>query len=340
MIAKKNIPQIHRPRRLRRTPSLRAMIRQTYLHPNQLIQPLFITTGHDVYHEVTSMPGVYQLSLDYLEKELQALKAVGVLNVLLFGLPAVKDDDGLSSISDDGIVQKAIRLCKKIMPDMTIIADACFCEYTSHGHCGVIHERHGKLDIDNDATLLNLAAQAVSFAKAGADIIAPSGMIDGMVGAIRVALDEAGYWDLPIMSYSVKYASHCYGPFREAAHGAPQFGDRKSYQADFSNSFEALREASLDIAEGTDFLMVKPATLYLDIIYKLKQHYPEIPLVAYHVSGEYAMIKAASQQGWLNEKEIVLESMLAIRRAGADIIITYYAKEIASWLGAAANECV
>jgi porphobilinogen synthase len=325
-------PLIHRPRRLRRTPALRQMLKQVHLDIAQLIQPLFITVGENIRREIKSMPDVFQLSVDNLDEELNSLQAVGISHVLLFGIPAEKDELGSASWCDEGIIQQAIRRCKALIPEMTVIADCCFCEYTSHGHCGVITENRDTVELDNDKTLLNLAKQAVSFAKAGADIIAPSGAIDGMVGVIRAALDEAGYTHVAIMSYSVKYASHFYGPFREAAEGAPQFGDRKSYQLDYALSAEALREADLDVNEGADFLMVKPAMPYLDIIYKIKARYPEFPLVAYQVSGEYAMIKAAAEQGWLDENAVVLESLLAIKRAGADIIITYYAKQVAKWL--------
>jgi len=322
-----------RPRRLRANEALRAMVRDTHLRVEQLIQPIFVKTGSNKKDAIASMPGIYQFTLDKLAEEITELQKVGIQQVILFGIPAYKDDEGSASWQDDGIVQQAINVIKEIVPEMTVIADCCFCEYTSHGHCGVIGEHNGIKDVDNDKTLVLLAKQAVSLAKAGADIIAPSGAIDGMVLAIREALDELGFQQLPIMSYTAKYASHFYGPFRDAADGAPQFGDRKTYQADFANSHLALREAALDIEEGADFLMVKPAMPYLDIIYKLKQHYPEMPMVAYQVSGEYAMIKAAAQNGWLDETKVMLEALIAIKRAGADVIITYFAKDVAISLG-------
>jgi len=321
-----NIPI--RLKRMRRTPSSRSMMRETYLHPEQLIAPIFVSEIHTTPHEVTSMPGVYQLPLSSLQKEIETIASLNIQAVLLFGLPAEKDDTGDCSLKSDGIVQQAIRRIKSFNPKLTVIADVCFCEYTRHGHCGILDGDY----IDNDKTLQQLAKQAVSFAKAGADWVAPSSMTDGMVSAIRKALDNAGFEQVAILSYAVKYSSHFYGPFREAALGAPQFGDRKTYQMDFCNAEEALREAALDVTEGTDLLMVKPAIHYLDIIHRIKTHFPEVPLCAYYVSGEYAMLKAAAKAGILDEKQAMLESHIAIARAGADLIITYFAKELAQLL--------
>ncbi len=321
-----------RLRRLRRTPALRALVQETTLHVNDLIQPIFIRHGTDVRQPISSMPGCYQLSVDQLSQEIAQIVTLGIPGVLLFGIPSHKDKDGNISCEKDGIVQQAIRAIKDMAPDLVVIVDVCLCEYTDHGHCGPVNEKTGQLDVDNDATLTILAKQAVSLARAGADVIAPSGMIDGMVAAIRDGLDTADYHHIPILSYAVKYASSLYGPFREAAEGAPQFGDRRTYQMNPANAAEALREAELDVAEGADMLMIKPAVAYLDVIFRIKQQYPEIPLAAYHVSGEYAMIKAAAEKGWLDEKRVVMETLLSIKRAGADIIITYYAKDAAQWL--------
>lgn len=319
----------HRPRRLRQNFAMRALLRETQLSVQQLVMPLFIKSGEGIKQPITSMPGQYQLSLDKLPAELLEIKNLGIPAVLLFGLPSYKDEVGSSAWQDDGIIAKAISVCKEVAPEILVIADVCFCEYTSHGHCGVLSECGQDVQVDNDATLENLAKQAVCLAQAGADIIAPSGMMDGMVGAIREALDENDFSQTPILSYAVKYASAFYGPFREAAEGAPQKGDRNTYQMDPANANEALKEAELDVQEGADMLMVKPAIHYLDIIFRLKMNFPQIPLAAYHVSGEYAMLKAAGQNGWLNEEKAMLESLLAIKRAGADVIITYYAKEAA-----------
>ena len=321
-----------RLRRLRQHPQLRALIRETSLSINDVVLPLFIRHGEKIKNQIASMPGQYQLSVDQLPKEIAEITQLKIPAVLLFGIPAHKDNVGSASYDDQGVIQKAIASIKKTAPGLLVMADVCFCEYTDHGHCGQVHTINGRVDVDNDATLELLAKQAVSFAKAGADVIAPSGMIDGMVQAIRSGLDHAGFTHIPILSYSTKYASAMYGPFREAAEGAPQFGDRKSYQMDIANSAEAMRETALDVLEGADMLMVKPAHTYLDVIYRIKQAYPEIPLAAYHVSGEFAMLKAAAQQGWLDEKKSVLEVLTAIKRAGADFIITYYAKELAQWL--------
>lgn len=329
---------VNRPRRLRRTPGLRAMVRETNLSADDFIYPLFVTHGRGVRHPIASMPGIFQLSIDQLAAEAAVLQELGVPAVLLFGLPAAKDPIGLENFADDGIVQQAIRTLKKISPDLVVVTDVCLCEYTDHGHCGLLngHEHHhAYLEagyVLNDETLPILAQVALSHAAAGADIIAPSGMIDGMVSTLRAALDEHGFAHLPIMSYAVKYASAFYGPFREAAGGAPKFGDRKTHQMDPANAREALREAAIDVAEGADFLMVKPALSYLDVIHRLREHHPELPLVAYNVSGEYAMIKAAAANGWLDEQRVVLETLTSIKRAGADLIITYFAKDAATWL--------
>lgn len=314
-----------RLKRMRRTPITRAMVRETHLHPAQLIAPLFIHETLQVKQPIKTMPGQYQLSLNSLSEEIDTLSTLGIPAVLLFGIPTHKDASGHASLQDNGIIQQAIRRIRYLNPDLVIIADVCLCEYTDHGHCGVLKGEH----IDNDATLAVLAAQSVSYAQAGADWIAPSSMTDGMVSAIRQGLDDAGYLETAILSYAVKYSSGFYGPFRDAAEGAPKFGDRKTYQMDFANAREALREATLDVEEGADMLMVKPAMNYLDIIFRIKQHFPGIPLSAYQISGEYAMIKAAVSQGLVNEEEAILESLTAIKRAGADLIITYFAKEAA-----------
>jgi porphobilinogen synthase len=317
-----------RLRRLRQTPAIRSLIQETRLHPSQFIAPLFISETLISKKAINSMPGCFQLTLHDLEAEIAEITELGIPAVLLFGLPAYKDASGSSALQDQGIIQQAIRLIKKINPDLLVISDLCFCEYTDHGHCGIIENQQ----LCNDATLELLAQQAVSHAKAGADWIAPSGMIDGMVVAIRQALDQNGFQNTAILSYAVKYSSCLYGPFREAADGAPQFGDRKSYQMDPANAAEGLREAAVDLAEGADLLMVKPAGFYLDVIYRIKQRYPEIPLCAYQVSGEFSMIKNAANQGLISEEKAMLESLIAIKRAGADIIITYFAKDIARYL--------
>lgn len=316
-----------RHRRLRSSQAMRSLVRETDVTVHDLIYPLFVVEGEKVKKEVPSMPGVYQLSLDYLEAEMQELDQLGVQAVILFGVPAHKDETGTGAYSDTGIIQAATRLIKATVPEVLVIADTCLCEYTSHGHCGVI-EHDG---VNNDASLELLARAAVSQAKAGADIIAPSNMMDGFVVTIRGALDEAGFSHIPIMSYAVKYASAFYGPFRDAAGSSPEFGDRNTYQMDPANRLEALRETESDVAEGADFLIIKPALPYLDIIRDVKNNH-HVPLVTYNVSGEYAMIKAASQNGWLDEKAVVMEKMIAMKRAGADMIITYFAKDVAKWL--------
>lgn len=317
-----------RPRRLRRREALRKMVRETHLRREDLIYPMFVAPGRGVRQEVASMPGVSRLSPDLLVEEAREVAGLGIPALLLFGLPQKKDDTGSEAASPKGTVQQAVRQLKKAVPDLLIITDVCLCGYTSHGHCGLIHQG----EVDNDATLEVLAQIAVSHAEAGADIVAPSDMMDGRVGAIREALDERGLEMTPILSYAVKYASSFYGPFREAAESAPAFGDRRGYQMDPANAREALREAALDVEEGADILMVKPAMPYLDIIAQLAGEF-DLPLAAYQVSGEYAMLKAAAQKGWLDEEAVMLESLTAIKRAGADLILTYFAKQAAPLVG-------
>ena len=318
---------ITRLRRLRATPTLRDMVRETQLNAQDFIYPMFAVHGEAVRRPVSSMPGVYQLSVDQLVREAQECYTLGIPALILFGVPAHKDAEGSENFSDDGIVQRAIRAIKAVLPQMILIADVCMCEYTDHGHCGIVRDSQ----IDNDATLEILGRAAVSYARAGADIVAPSGMMDGMVAAIRSALDGAGFPNVSILSYAIKYASAFYGPFREAAEGAPKFGDRKTYQMDPANAREALRELELDIEEGADIVMVKPALPYLDIVYRVRQA-THLPVAAYNVSGEYAMVKAAAANGWLDERAVVLELLTSIKRAGADMILTYHAKDAARWL--------
>lgn len=318
-----NIPL--RLSRLRSSPMSRALVRETRLNTQQFIAPLFISEQLTEAKEISAMPGQYQLSLDCLPKEIETLSVLGIPAVLLFGIPGKKDAYGSESFNKNGIIQRAIKKIRSVNKEILIITDLCFCEYTDHGHCGVLHGER----INVEHTLDLLGKQAVSHAEAGADWVAPSGMTDGMVGAIRFALDAAGYQHIPILSYSAKYCSCLYGPFREAAQGAPQFGDRKAYQMDPANSEEALRETTLDLDEGADMIMVKPAGFYLDIIYKLKQHFSDIPLCAYQVSGEYSMIKIAAKHHLINEEQAIIESLTAIKRAGADFIISYFAKDIA-----------
>jgi porphobilinogen synthase len=313
---------IHRPRRLRRTPALRALVRETLLTPDDFILPLFACPGQNVRREISSMPGVFNLSVDEIVREAAGAYELGVRGVILFGLPESKDESASGAYHLEGIVQQAVRGIKGAVPDLIVIADTCLCEYTSHGHCGVVRDG----EVLNDESLELLARTAVSQAQAGADIVAPSAMMDGQVGAIREALDEAGLSDTPIMSYAVKYASAFYGPFREAADSAPAFGDRRAYQMDPPNAREAIREAELDVLEGADILMVKPATVFLDILKMMRERF-DLPLAAYHVSGEYALIKAAAQKGWIDEQRVMMETLTSIKRAGADIIITYYARE-------------
>lgn len=315
---------LYRPRRLRRSENLRSLIRETELRSTDLILPLFVTEGRGVRRPVSSMPGVAQTSVDELLRDAEEAQELGIPAVLLFGIPDEKDEVGSSGYASTGVVQRAIRALKRELPDLLVITDVCLCEYTSHGHCGVVHAG----DVDNDATLDLLARMAVSHAEAGADVVAPSDMMDGRVGSLRVALDSAGFGSTAILAYSVKYASAFYGPFREAAESTPQFGDRRGYQMDPANADEAVREARLDVAEGADLLMVKPALAYLDIIRRVKDE-TGYPLVGYHVSGEYAMILAAAERGWLDAEAAMWEATLSIRRAGADAVISYYARELA-----------
>ncbi len=318
---------IVRLRRLRRTAVLRDLVRETRLDPRQFIYPLFVRTGRRVREPIPSMPGQFRLSVDELVTEVESARALGIGAVLLFGLPDAKDAFGSGAYAEEGIVQGAVRALRAAQPDLVVMTDVCLCEYTAHGHCGVLRDD----EVDNDATLELLAKTAVSQAAAGADIVAPSAMMDGQVGAIRRALDEASLPQVAIMAYSAKHASAFYGPFRDAAGSAPQFGDRRGYQMDPANAREAGREIALDIAEGADIVMVKPALAYLDVIARARASVP-VPLAAYNVSGEYAMVKAAAQQGWLDERRTVTEILTAIARAGADLVITYHAKEAATWL--------
>lgn len=323
-----------RHRRLRGSAAIRSLVRETRITPDQLIYPLFVVEGSDVKREISSMPGVFQLSLDRLEEEAAELKQLGIRSVLMFGVPDEKDETASSAYAEDGIVQRAIRRLKELDRELLVVADTCVCEYTSHGHCGIVghtHPHSDQLDVLNDPSLELHVKTAVSQAKAGADIIAPSNMMDGFVAAIRSGLDANGFAHVPIMSYAVKYASAYYGPFRDAAQSAPQFGDRKTYQMDPANVREALREAESDVVEGADFLMVKPALAYMDVIRAVREQF-EQPLVAYNTSGEYSMVKAAAINGWIDERAVVLETLTGMKRAGADIIITYHAKDAARWL--------
>jgi len=321
-----SFPQI-RMRRLRRTEALRAMVRETQVEIGDLIYPLFVVEGSQAKQEIASMPGIYRYSNDLLPGEVEDIAKLGIPAVILFGIPEKKDEVGSSAYDPEGVIQQAIRTIKKTTPELLVVTDVCLCEYTSHGHCGVVVDGY----VDNDKTLGLLARTALSYAEAGADVVAPSDMMDGRVKAIRRALDKNGFQDTPILAYAAKYASAFYGPFREAAESTPQFGDRRSYQMDPPNWREALREVEQDIAEGADMVMVKPALPYLDVIRRVRDTF-NYPLAAYSVSGEYAMVKAAAQQGWLDERRIVLETLTAIKRAGADIIITYYARDAARWL--------
>jgi porphobilinogen synthase len=321
-------PKIHRPRRRRRTDALRRLVREHQLDPADFIQPIFVVHGSKVEREIASMPGVHHLSADdALDREVDRIRGLGISAVLLFGLPAAKDEIGSENFAPDGIVQQALRRIRARHQDLLLLTDVCCCEYTSHGHCGVL--RDGR--VDNDATLEILGRVAMTHAQAGADIVAPSGMMDGMVAAIRSALDGAGHADVAILSYAVKYASAYYGPFREAADSAPAFGDRREYQMDPANVREAILEAALDEAEGADMLMVKPALAYLDVVRAVRER-TSLPLVAYNVSGEYSMVKAAGRLGWIDERRVVMETMMGMRRAGADAIISYHAKDVAAWL--------
>ena len=318
---------IHRPRRLRRTEALRRMVRETDLRPSDFIYPLFVVEGRGVRKPVPSMPGIDNLSVDLAVEEAKRARAVGVPAVILFGIPGHKDPRGTGAWAEDGIVQKALRAMKEAVPELQLLADICLCEYTDHGHCGVIHGG----EVDNDQSLPLLAQMAVSCARAGADIVAPSDMMDGRVAAIRTALDGAGLSRIPILSYAAKYASGFYGPFREAAQSTPQFGDRRGYQMDPGNVREALKEVALDLDEGADLVMVKPALSYLDVITKVKQRF-DVPLAAYNVSGEYAMVKAAAANGWIDGERVMMEVLTSIKRAGADLILTYHAVEAAELL--------
>jgi porphobilinogen synthase len=319
-------PQV-RMRRLRKNEPMRRLFRETSLGVDDLIYPLFVIHGRGVRREVKSMPGVFQYSVDKLAREAKEITALGINAVLLFGIPQGKDEVGSLAHQPDGVIQQAIRVIKKAAPELLVITDVCLCEYTSHGHCGVVVDG----DVDNDKTLDLLARMSLSHAEAGADIVAPSDMMDGRVKAIREALDDSGFVDLPIMSYAVKYASAFYGPFRDAAQSAPQFGDKRSYQMDSANVREALREAEQDVSEGADIIMVKPALAYLDVISKVYDKFNH-PIAAYNVSGEYSMVKAAAARGWIDERRIVMEILTSIKRAGADVIITYHAKDVARWL--------
>lgn len=318
---------MNRTRRLRRSENIRRLVRENSLQLNDLVYPIFIEEGQGIETEIASMPGIKRFSLDTISKELDEISQLDIPAILLFGIPSSKDEIGSETWNDQGIIQQAIRFIKKHYPQLYVITDVCFCEYTSHGHCGIIHDN----DVDNDATLVNIAKQVISHAKAGADMVAPSGMMDGMIAAIREALDQSGFPNLPVMSYAVKYASAFYGPFRDAADSTPSFGDRRTYQMDPSNRDEALREANFDDQEGADILMVKPALSYLDIIRDLKNNFDR-PVACYNVSGEYAMIKAAGEKGWIDEEKVMMESLLSMKRAGADIIITYFAKDVAKFL--------
>jgi len=316
-----------RPRRLRGTPTMRRMVRETSLSVDDLIYPLFVDETISEPRPIGSMPGVSRLPLSHVGKAVKDAAAAGIPGVIFFGIPANKDAIGTEAWNDDGIVQRAVREAKDASPETCVIADSCFCEYTDHGHCGVLHGEH----VDNDETLENLQKEVVSYARSGVDMIAPSGMMDGMIGAIRSALDDNGFSNTPVMSYAVKYASAYFGPFRDAADSAPSFGDRSGYQMDPANSREAIKEAMLDIAEGADILMVKPALAYMDIIHAVKEA-TDVPMAVYNVSGEYAMVKAAAEKGWIDERRVVLETMLGFKRAGADMILTYHAMDVARWL--------
>ena len=318
---------IYRPRRLRANENLRRLVRETHLSVDDLIYPMFVVHGENIANEISSMPGCYQYSVDKLVNAAKELASLGIPATILFGIPETKDPLGVEAYSEDGIIQQAVRAIKDAVPDLIVITDVCLCEYTDHGHCGIIEDG----EVLNDPTLDLLVKESLSHAHAGVDVIAPSDMMDGRVGAIRDALDDEGYDHIPIMAYSAKYASAFYGPFREAAESAPQFGDRRSYQMDPANAEEALREVALDIEEGADIVMVKPALSYLDIIHQVKTEF-QMPVAAYNVSGEYTMVKAAAQNGWIDEKRVALELLTSIKRAGADMILTYFAKSAVEWI--------
>jgi len=330
---------IFRPRRTRHSPGLRALVRETHLAPTDFIYPLFVRHGREIKSEITSMPGVFQWSVDQLPGEIESIARLGIPAVILFGIPEEKDPIGQENFDSNGIVQQSIRAIKDSVPEMVVITDVCLCEYSDHGHCGILNvgtplpqPNLPEGYVLNDPTLDILGRVAISHAQAGADMVAPSGMMDGVVSGLRTALDQSQFEHIPIMSYAVKYASAFYGPFRDAAESPPTFGDRKAHQMDPANAQEAMREAALDVAEGADMLMVKPALPYLDIIRRVKDAHPELPLAAYNVSGEYSMLKAAAQNGWLDERRVVLEILTGIKRAGADMILTYHAKDAVNWL--------
>jgi porphobilinogen synthase len=322
---------IHRLRRLRRTESLRALVRRTALDVHDLVMPLFVRPGHRLVRPIASMPGQNQLSVDFLVDECLELESLGIQAVLLFGIPEGKDEQGSGAWDEQGIVAQAVRAVKEKCPKMIVITDVCLCEYTSHGHCGILTGSGPDAQVDNDATLELLGKMALAHARAGADIIAPSDMMDGRVGAIRRVLDEHHFEHVAILSYAAKFASSFYGPFREAAESSPQFGDRKGYQMDYHNAEEALREIQMDLEEGADMVMVKPALAYLDIVHRARTQF-NVPIACYNVSGEYSMLKAAAQKGWLDERSTVLEALVGMKRAGADVIVTYFAKDVADWL--------
>lgn len=322
-----NTFSVYRPRRLRANENLRRLVRETTLTAADLIYPMFVVHGRNVATEISSMPGCYHYSVDNLVTAAKELASLGIPGTILFGIPAEKDAFGSEAYADDGIIQQAVRAIKDAVPSLLVMTDVCLCEYTDHGHCGIVEAG----DVQNDRTVELLVKESLSHARAGADVIAPSDMMDGRVGAIREALDQDGYENIPIMAYSAKYASAFYGPFREAAESAPQFGDRRTYQMDAANAEEALREVALDIEEGADILMVKPALAYLDIIHRVKTAF-QVPVAAYNVSGEYAMIKAAARNGWIDEQRVALEALTSIKRAGADMILTYFAKSLVKWM--------
>jgi porphobilinogen synthase len=323
-----------RMRRLRYHPAVRQLVRETHLSPANLILPLFARPGKQIRQPIGSMPGNFQLSVDLIAEEAREAKKLGLAGIILFGIPAEKDSQGTDSYSQTGIIQQAVKAAKDAAPELLVVTDVCFCEYTDHGHCGLVDDHTGRMDVNNDETLTLLGKQALSHAQSGADMVAPSGMMDGMVSAIRRSLDTNGFEHLPLMSYAAKYASAFYGPFREAAESTPQFGDRRAYQMDpASDPGQAIREVELDLAEGADLIMVKPALPYLDILRMLRDRFPGVPLAAYNVSGEFSMVKAAAERGWIDEKAVVLESLTAIKRAGAGTILTYWAKDVAKWLG-------
>ena len=332
MFAESQFPTT-RLRRLRYHPAVRELVREVQLFPVNLILPLFVRHGENVQQAIPSMPGQFQISVDAVGDRVRQAADCGLGGIILFGIPAIKDSQGSDSMDDHGIIQQAIRVAKKARPDFLVITDVCLCEYTDHGHCGIVNEKTGRPDVDNDATLELLGRQAVSHADAGADLVAPSGMMDGMVTSIRGALDASGFTHTPIMSYAAKFSSAFYGPFRDAAESTPQFGDRRAYQMDpAADVGQALREVALDLQEGADLIMVKPALAYLDVLHRVKMQFPGVPLAAYNVSGEYSMIKAAAAHGWVEERAVVFEALTAMRRAGANMILTYWALEMAEWL--------